>query len=161
MKRMAAIFCLVSFASLAAFTAPLATNAQSTATRKSALAGDYVASREITVQATVEEVAARGTKGLAPGGHVILNTPTGRLDGSLGPYVLSSQKPLTLVPGQRVTVVGSNSTFANRPILLVRSINTGSNPVNIRTKSGFLIKPSMDRHTLKVTRVAARVGGAQ
>jgi hypothetical protein len=154
MKRMAVIFCLVAFTSLVPATPNL--NAQSSATHKPALSGTYVASREHTVQATVEQVVPRGTKGLAPGGHVILATPTGRLDGALGPYALGGEKPLSLVPGQRVTVVGANSTFANQPVFLVRSINTGSSTVNIRTKDGFLIKPSMAKHTLKV----AKLGGA-
>lgn len=161
MKRLAVIFCLVSFLSLAPLAAPSIANAQSTAVKSSLPVRVYASSREVTLQATVDQIVKSPNKTLAPGGHVILATPSGRLDGSVGPYALNSSKngskPLDLVPGQRVTVVGVRSTFGNSPIFLVRSISTGSATVNIRTKNGFLINPSMAKHTTKVS----NFGGAR
>jgi len=160
MNRKATNFCLISVFSFAAFLAPFTSTAraQSTAAKAAVESRTYVASREVTMQAVVDSVVKAPTSGMAPGGHVILATGSGNLDGSVGPYALSGAKPLSLVPGQRVTVTGVKATFANRPVFLVRSVNTGSETFNVRTKSGFLITPRMKEH---IAKASSKLGGAQ
>ena len=85
--------CTMAFVSLIALQSPVqaqtaAGEAQTTETTKVAGPFGYDASREVTLSGTVSSVLAKPSKGMIMGSHLLLATPSGPVDASVGRFGL-------------------------------------------------------------------------
>jgi DNA/RNA endonuclease YhcR with UshA esterase domain len=129
-------FGLVALAAFSVFA--VAAQADTVAApKKVAPAPRYQVSKEITLEATVTNVVKVGGKGTLAGGHLVLNTPKGTLDGVLGPFALRGTRAMPVTAGEHVKVVGVMTTVRNMNVFLVRTVETGNHTYNIRNERGF------------------------
>ena len=70
----------------------------------------YDATKEVTLQGTVENVLRTPSRGMLPGAHVMLATGSGMVDTHVGPFAFKGYHPLSVAPGERVSVVGVMKT---------------------------------------------------
>ncbi|MGD1009368.1 MAG: hypothetical protein ABR951_04360 [Candidatus Aminicenantales bacterium] len=115
-------------------------NGQTVARAKAAAAPKYDIAREVTIEGTVASVVTAPSPGMLSGAHAILTTPTGTVDAHLGNYALRGARALSLASGERVKMLGVMTITNGRPVLLVRTAQTGSGLYTIRNTRGFLIR---------------------
>jgi hypothetical protein len=125
-----------------AISAPLfASSAQQTgigATSKS-FRHAYDANREVTVTGNVHGISVQSR---APSGaHLLITTSQGLIDAHLGSFALRGSQPLSLRPGEQVSVVGVMTSIGGSQILLARTISTGTKTFVIRNQHGALLFP--------------------
>lgn len=107
----------------------------------------YEAAKEVTIEGTVASVVTNSTPGLLVGAHAILTTASGTVDAHLGTYAMRGANPLVLPVGERVKMVGVMATVAGRPVLLVRTAQTGHGVYTIRNAHGFPLRPASSSAT--------------
>jgi hypothetical protein len=125
-----------------AITAPIfASAAQQTgtaATNKS-FRRAYEASREITVTGSVRGISVHSK---APSGaHLLITTSQGLIDMHVGSFALRGSQPLSLRPGEQVSVVGVMTWIDGSQILLARTVSTRNKTFVIRNERGALLFP--------------------
>ena len=99
----------------------------------------YDASREVTVTGTVQGFSVH-SKGPS-GAHLWITTPNGLVDTHVGSFALMGGQPLSLRPGERVSVVGVMTWVGGSRILLARTVSTGAKSYVIRNQNGALLFP--------------------
>jgi hypothetical protein len=155
-KPSGCLFLSVSIALLAMVLAGPA-DGQTAAWAKAAVAAPrYDVAREVTIEGTVASVITKPSPGMLAGAHAILTTPTGTVDAHLGNYAMRGARALSLASGERVKMVGILTIIKGRPVLLVRTAQTGSGLYTIRNARGFLIRPASA--TATHSRIAAEGG---
>jgi hypothetical protein len=115
-------------------------NGQTAARANAAAAPKYDIAREVTVEGTVASVVTAPSPGMLVGAHAILTTPTGDIDAHLGSYAMRGARALSLASGERAKMVGVMTIINGRPVLLVRTVQTGSGLYTVRNTRGFLIR---------------------
>jgi len=103
----------------------------------------YDTSKETTIEGTVASVVTTSTKGMVPGAHLMVATPTGTIDAPLGRYVMNGPRAAVFTPGERVTIVGVPAVFANQHLFLARTVQGAGKTYQIRNQHGFLIQTAM------------------
>jgi hypothetical protein len=99
----------------------------------------YDASREIAVTGNVRGFSVHSN---APSGaHLLITTSYGLIDTHLGSFALRGSQPLSLRPGEQVSVVGVMTSIGGSQILLARTISTGTKTFVIRNQHGALLFP--------------------
>lgn len=99
----------------------------------------YNASREVTVTGSVHGISVHSK---APSGqHLLIATSQGPIDAHLGSFALQGNQPLSLRPGERVSVVGVMTRIDDSQILLARTVSTGTKTFVIRNEHGALLFP--------------------
>jgi hypothetical protein len=101
-------------------------------------------SSDVAVTAIIQQVNSSHASGSPAGLHLMLGTPQGPLDASVGPYI-SPEIQQALTAGQRVTVVGRVLVANSQTYLLARQFMVGDRQITVRNDRGFLI------HTLSGT----------
>ena len=135
MKR---FFGRVGLMALAAFVMlAVAAHADTFAAKKnSAPAPRYDASRETTLEGTVTNVVE--TKGgILAGGHLVLITSKGAVDGALGPFALRGAHAIPIAVGDNVKVVGVMTTIRNLKMFLVRTMEDANHRYTVRNERGI------------------------
>jgi hypothetical protein len=149
-------FCLLTALVITSFAAPL--YAGKTPVRRAAIAPRYEASKEVTMEGTIQGIVnKKGAPGSMLGTHLMVSTPKGTIDAHIGSYVLRGSHPFAPAVGQSVKLVGAPATVNHKNVFLTRTIETGNHTVEVRTKSGFLIVPGAKGHIAK----ASTMGGAR
>jgi hypothetical protein len=103
----------------------------------------YDAAKEITLAGKVSSVLAEATPGqrMVAGSHLLLATPSGPVDASLGRFGLRGMGAVSVAVGQQIEVTGVMQTIKDKPVFLVRSVKAGGELYTIRNEHGNLLSP--------------------
>lgn len=101
----------------------------------------YDVSEEITFKGTVSSLLAKPEPGTIAGAHLLIGTPSGTVDASLGWFALRGKDALSVSPGQEVAVTGVMKTINNRQVFLARTVKVDGQVFTIRNEHGLLISP--------------------
>jgi len=116
----------------------------------------YDSSKEVTVTGTVSKVLGQASPGMVPGAHLLLATPSGSLDVSLGTFALRGEGALSVEPGQQVQVTGVPKTHRGGQFFLARTMTVGNQAFAIRNEHGVIVSPQARiRATQKNSRKSA------
>ncbi|MGC2398323.1 MAG: hypothetical protein WA510_01005 [Acidobacteriaceae bacterium] len=138
---------------------PLATaRAQSVAVAtKAAGSLSYDISQEVTLSGTVSSVLTTAAKGMINGSHLLVTTPSGEVDVSVGIFGLQGQGALSVATGQQVEVTGVVKTLREKQVFLARTIQVGDRIYAIRNEHGVPVSPqARERATRKTADGEAR-----
>jgi hypothetical protein len=106
----------------------------------------YAVSDEVTLTGTVTNVLTKSLPGMIVGSHLLLATPDGPVDASLGRFGLIGDGALSVAAGQQIEATGVMKTIQGRSFLLVRTVKVSSGEVYIiRTEHGFPVSPRARR----------------
>jgi hypothetical protein len=122
---------------------PIGTPAQAQTAGKTATAQPfhYDAGKEVTLSGKVAKVLAKAEPGMMAGAHLVLETPAGLVDASLGRFSFEGKGALTIVAGQPVEATGVMRTINSSQILVVRTVVLDGEAYVIRNEHGFAISP--------------------
>ena len=101
----------------------------------------YEMSQEVTLNGTTLAVLPIAANGTMKGAHLILASPTGLVDVSLGIYALLGNGALSVAIGQPVEVTGVLKSAKGGQVLLARTVKVGERTYTIRNEHGLLISP--------------------
>jgi hypothetical protein len=93
---------------------------------------------EITVLGTIQQVVSDHVAGSPAGIHILINSPLGPFDASLGSF-LPSEVRQALSNGEQVQITGIVHSANGKDYLLARQLKVAGHQVNIRNANGFLI----------------------
>ena len=112
----------------------------------------YDISEEIRVGGTVSSVLTNASPGMVKGSHLLIATPSGPVDISLGTYGMGGEGALAVTAGMLVEVTGIMKIINRTPVLLARNVKVGSHIYAIRNEHGIPISPqARDRANRKAT----------
>jgi hypothetical protein len=97
--------------------------------------------KEITLHGTVSSVLPKSSVGMVPGSHLMLSTPSGTVDASLGRFGMVGKGALSVTAGDEVEVTGIMRTFRDTQVFLVRTVRAGGQVYLFRNEQGILISP--------------------
>jgi hypothetical protein len=98
-------------------------------------------SQEITLTGNVSRVLTKGAPGMIAGAHLLLETPSGIVDASLGRFGLRGNGALSVAAGQQIEATGVMKTIHDKSIFLVRTVKIGDEIYTIRSQHGFPVSP--------------------
>jgi hypothetical protein len=96
-------------------------------------------SSDVAVTAIIREVVPNHASGIPAGLHLMLGTPQGVLDASVGPYLAPSIQQ-ALSAGQQIQVIGQVKTIHDQKYLLVRHLVLNGNEIVIRSDNGSFVR---------------------
>jgi DNA/RNA endonuclease YhcR with UshA esterase domain len=148
--------CLLAVLLISSSAAPVSAD-QSEAKKRVAHPSRYDAAKEVTLEGTVESLVTKPAPGKMLGGHLIVATSKGTVDGQIGGFVLRGSQAFTAAPGEKVKITGVMTTFRGQQAFLVRTIQTPERTVVVRNAHGFFVVPGARAHlTHTSTQGAAR-----
>jgi hypothetical protein len=125
--------------------------AQTTAGAAGPLNYDVV--EEITLTGTVSSVLAKAAPGMIVGSHLLLATPYGPVDASLGRFGLQGNGAVSVATGQQIEATGVMRRIKDKSVFLVRSLKVDGEVYTIRNKHGFPVSPQARK------RASGKTGG--
>jgi hypothetical protein len=150
-------FCLLTALVVTSFAAPL--YAGKTPVKRTVIAPRYEASKEVTVEGTIQGVVSKnGAPGSMLGTHLMVSTSKGTIDAHIGSFVLRGSHAYSPVVGQSVKLVGVPATVNHKNVFLTRTIETGNRSIDVRTSRGFLIVPGTKG---RIAKTSTSMGGAR
>ncbi len=96
----------------------------------------YDTAREVTLACTVSSVLTKAAPGSIVGSHLLLATPSGSVDASLGRFGLNGKGAVSVSAGQQVEVTGVMKTIKEKPVFLVRIMKVDDQVYTIRNEHG-------------------------
>jgi len=111
------------------------------ANKNAAFRPGYDASKEVELAGTVRGISVRSKAGQPSGAYLTISTARGLVDAHLGSFALRGGQPVSVHPGEQVTVVGVMSTVNRSSIFLARTVRTNTQTFIIRTEHGALLFP--------------------
>jgi DNA/RNA endonuclease YhcR with UshA esterase domain len=156
MRNSFVYLCLLAVLLLCSSAAPVSAD-ESVAKKRVAHPSRYEAGKEVTLEGTVESLTTKPVAGKMMGGHLMVATSKGTVDGQIGGFVLRGSHAFTATPGEKVKITGVMTTFHGQQAFLVRSIQTPDRTVVVRDAHGFFVLPGVPDH---VTRTSTQ-GGAR
>jgi hypothetical protein len=130
---------LVILAILVVVAGPQSIHAQTVARNARPLG--YDVTREVTLTATVSSVLRHAGTGMIAGSHLLLATPSGTIDASLGKFGLQRSAVAATISGQSVEVTGVMKALKAKPVFLVRRLKIGDETYTIRDEHGVVLSP--------------------
>ena len=144
MKRASAGLCGLVLLCLISVLPPVQAQPAAVATQ-SAGPFTYDVAKEITLNGTVSSVLMKPSAGMIMGSHLLLATPSGPVDASLGRFALLGKGAVSVTywmnAGQQIEVTGVMKTLNDKQVLLVRTVKTGGQIYTIRNQHGFPVPP--------------------
>ncbi len=137
--------CLLAVLLLSSSAAPLSAD-ESVAKKRVAHPSRYDATKEVTLEGTVESLVTKPVPGKMLGGHLMVSTSKGTVDGQIGGFVLRGSHAFTANPGEKVKITGVMTEFHGQQAFLVRSIQTPDRTVVVRDAHGFFVLPGARAH---------------
>lgn len=126
---------------LSLFALPVLAQTAEVSTR-SAVPPRYDITKEVTFTATVSSMVNRTTRqGETITGHLIVETPSGKVEASLGRYALRGKGALSIERGQQIRMTGVMKTFRDKQIFVTRLVQANGQVYKIRNEHGFLYAP--------------------
>ncbi len=120
----------------------LPAQAQTAATRpESGTLFRYDRAQEVTISGTVASVLRKPATGMIMGAHLVITTPSGEFDASLGRFGLTGKGSVVVAAGQQVELTGVMRTMRDKPILLTRLVKVGGEVYTVRTEHGVELSP--------------------
>ena len=101
----------------------------------------YDMAQETTVTGTVAQSLVKAIPGMIPGVHLILTTPSGTVDVSLGAFAFSGKGSLPQLAGQQVEVTGISKTLLNRQVFIARLVRVADDVFAVRNNHGLPLTP--------------------
>jgi hypothetical protein len=101
----------------------------------------YDLSQEVTLSGTVSSVLTKASPGTVAGSHLLLTTPSGEVDISLGVSGLRGAGALSVAAGQQVEVIGVMKSFKDKQVFFARAVVVGDHTYAIRNKHGIPVTP--------------------
>ena len=117
-------------------------------------------SSDVAVTAIIQQVIPNHASGILAGLHLMLGTPQGVLDASVGPYITQDIQQ-ALVAGQQVQVFGQVKTIHDQTYLLVRRLVLNGNQIIIRSDNGSLVRNRSHERTHTPSSLNSQNGGIQ
>ena len=156
MRNSFVCLCLLAVLLLSSSAAPVSAD-ESVAKKRVAHPLRYDASKEVTLEGTVESLTTKPVAGKMLGGHLMVATSKGTVDGQIGGFVLRGSHAFTATPGEKVKITGVMTTFHGQQAFLVRTIQTPDRTVVVRDAHGFFVLPGVHEHVTRTsTQGAAR-----
>jgi hypothetical protein len=140
MKQLSTGVCILAIIFLISFERPAQAQTTAGATRAAGPFG-YDVTEEVTLTGTVSSVITKAAPGMIAGSHLLLATPSGAVDASLGRYGLRGNGAVSVAGGQQVEVTGVMKTMKDMPLFLVRTVKVGSEVYTLRNQHGVLLSP--------------------
>jgi hypothetical protein len=156
MRNSFVCLCLLAVVLLCSSAAPVSAD-ESVAKKRVAHPSRYQADKEVTLEGTVESLITKPVAGKPLGGHLMVATSKGTVDGQIGAYVVRGSQALAATPGEKVKITGVMTTIHGQQAFLVRTIQTPERTVVVRDAHGFFVFPGAATH---VTRTSGQ-GGAR
>jgi hypothetical protein len=103
-----------------------------------ALNAKHAATSEIAIAGTIQEVSSEHSPGRPAGLHLLVNSPLGVLDVSVGPY-MTEEVQQALSTGQQIQGVGVIQTINGHNYLLAHQLVLAGRQIPIRNENGFLV----------------------
>jgi NAD/NADP transhydrogenase beta subunit len=110
-------------------------------TTRSAGSLGYDVAEEVTITGTVSSVLMKAAPGMIVGSHLLLSTPSGAVDASLGRFGLQGAGAVFVAAGQQIEATGVVKTIKDKPIFLVRTIKVSDEVYTIRNEHGLPVSP--------------------
>jgi hypothetical protein len=110
----------------------LAASAQTQRSRR-----NYDPKTEVTVQGTIEDVQQQAGRHGWSGTHLLLKTETGTLPVHVGPSSYLAKQQFSFVKGDKIEVLGSRVTIAQKETLLAREITKAGKTLVLRDAQGI------------------------
>jgi hypothetical protein len=101
----------------------------------------YDIADESTINGRVASVLTKPAPGMIFGSHLLLTTPSGRVDVSLGRFGLHGKGALAVTVGQSIEVTGILKTIKEQQVFLARTVRVGGETYTIRNEHGIEISP--------------------
>jgi len=101
----------------------------------------YEVTGEVTITGTVSGVLMKAAPGMIVGSHLLLATPSGAVDASLGRFGFEGAGAVSVAAGQQIEATGVVKTIQDQPIFLVRTVKVGGQVYTIRNQHGFPVSP--------------------
>jgi len=98
----------------------------------------YRADQEIRVTASIQQIVTKRIENSPAGLHLMLASPQGAYDASLGPNI-SSEVKRSLTAGKSIEVTGAIETVRGQSYLLVRELMLDGKLIVVRNEKGFLL----------------------
>ena len=117
-------------------------------------------SSDVAVTAIIQEVVPNHASGIPAGLHVMLGTPQGVLDASVGPYLAPDVQQM-LVAGKQLQVFGQVKTINDQKYLLVRQLVLDGKPVVVRNDHGSLVRTRSHERSITQSSLNNQNGGIQ
>jgi len=89
----------------------------------------------------VSSVISRASQGMTVGSHLLLATPNGIVDASLGRFGLRGAGAVSVSAGEHVEVTGVMRTIRGRSVFLARSVKANGHTYSVRNDHGVLLSP--------------------
>jgi hypothetical protein len=109
------------------------------------------ADAEVTLTGTVQSVLVKGAPGMIVGSHLLLATPNGTVDASLGRFALQGEGAVSVATGQQIEATGVMKRIKDKAVFLVRSMKVGGDVFTIRNKHGFPVSPQARKRASQTT----------
>ncbi len=101
----------------------------------------YNVTEEVTLAGTVSSVLIKAGPGMIVGSHLLLATPSGPVDASLGRFGLRGYGAVSVAAGQQIEATGVMKTIKDKAVFLVRTVKVGGEVYAVRNKHGVLLSP--------------------
>jgi hypothetical protein len=107
-----------------------------------------------------QEVVLSHASGIPGGLHVMLGTPQGGIDASVGPYLAADVRQ-ALVAGKQIQVIGQVKTIHEQKYLLVRQIVLDGKPIVVRNDHGSLVRTRLNERFVTQSSLSNQNGGTK
>jgi len=97
--------------------------------------------REFTLSGTVSSILMKAAPGMIAGSHLLLVTPSGPVDASLGRFGLRGNGALSVAAGQQIEATGVMKVIKDKTVFMVRTVKVGGEVYTIRNQHGVLVSP--------------------
>jgi hypothetical protein len=101
----------------------------------------YNVTEETTINGTVSSVLTKAAPRMVLGSHLLLQTATGQIDASLGPWGLAGKDALVVSAGKSVEVTGVMKTLKQHEVFVVRTVKVDGEVYPVRNEHGVPISP--------------------
>lgn len=101
----------------------------------------YDISDEVTLSGAVTGVLAKAPAGMMNGSHLLVATPSGAVDASLGAYGLIGKGALSVKLGEQVAVTGVMKSLNGKPVFMARTVTAEGKVYPIRNERGIAMSP--------------------
>jgi hypothetical protein len=114
--------------------------------------------QEITLSGAVTGVLTKAATGMINGSHLLIASPSGSIDVSLGAYGLVGKGAVSVKLGEQIEVTGRMRMINNDRTLIARTVTAGDHTFVIRNTGGIALSPEARE---RAGRGMASSGGAQ
>jgi hypothetical protein len=106
---------------------------------------------EVTLTGTVSSVLVKAAPGMIVGSHLLLATPNGPVDASLGRFGLQGEGAVSVASGQQIEATGVMKRIKDKFVFLVSSVKVDGAVYTIRNKHGFPVSPQARKRSSQKT----------